>query len=1576
MTDILMEIVTAIVSKVGEYLVEPSINQARYIFRFNKIVKDLSEAEKQMQSAKEDIEKRVETAKKNDEEIFKTVQDWQDDTRKILEEVQMLNKEIEHNQLKTCFNGWCPNWGSRHQLGRKATKTSIQLKEIIDRGQFERVGCRALLSGEPSAPKDFECCRSTKDAFDKIMEALKNDGTHMVILCGMGGVGKTTLAKAVSKKVTEESIFKEVVMVTVSQTPNLIDIQDQLAELLNLELTEKTEEGRAKRLSSRLSKSNNNLIILDDVWEETNFEENIGVPLSKGCKMLLTTRNQKVYGHKEYQSLIPLNVLKGHEGVALLKRQAGIDDDCAHLDSLATQIARECDGLPLALVTTGRYLRGKKENKTWEVVCEKLKKSKLEDLGNVDSTERGVYASLKLSYDYLRGDKIRLCFLMCSLFPEDFKIPLEDLVRIGVGLDLFKGVSSIEEARGDLHLMVEELKDLSLLLDADEKEFVKMHDIVRDVCLLIASKEENIFMSKLCKDLRQLERKKSWTQYTTISLLENKLKELSIRLECPKLKILLLGGEKQWLYNYDKSKLLKVSDECFEEMKALEVVSLRYADLSLKSLQFLTNLKTLELFGCNLRDISFLAKLNKLEILSFRHCHFDELPIELSELKELRMLDLRGCSELRRIPSNLIRSFSQLEELYMEEDIFEEREVEEKSIETGNARLSEVNYLPCLAVLYLKIHSKCLPKDFAFSKLSRYQIRVNGSIHRYSKSSKALIIADIDATLLTALFKALYHSVECLSLGRVTGCQNILPSIDQKGLKKLNTLEVSHCEDLKCMIDASQLEEENSEFHPSLARLVLSFLPELQCIWKGPMSIHIVNFQSLTDVYVGFCTSLAYLFTLSIARSLGQLKSLSVEGCESLEFLIKIEEGDNGRGEKMLSKLEDLQIEQCSRLEYVFPVFVAAGLIQLKNLEIRDAPELKQIFHGKEENEIAEEGKDIKLPNLKKLKLNKLEKLTRFFPENNHSTLPALEEFQMKECPNLTIKEGVLEEGLRIVEISNNQLCNGILSRLRGGFFQNFEELRITNCGVKEVFQMEGQQHELSLPKLKSLELNHLEELDSFCKGPAHVLRFENLTTLKISGCKKLKHIFSCTLALSLGQLESVEVKDCENLEQVFYLDHEREENVGGGDHKNIMLPKLKKLHLQGLGKLVSFFPEKYDACYRALVEFKVEDCSKLTTTFIVKKSPNLQVVWMRNCSSQLYNEIFSRLRYGFFKKIKELNVEVKEVFQLTQLEHEMSFSNLKNLTSLTITHFNKLKHIFTPIVAQSHLLQLKRLCITECAELEQIIDVKDGEEVGANLLQTLSSIYVEKCHKLRNLFPISIARGFQQLAYLHVIDNSELEQIIDVKDGEEVGANLLQTLSFIRVEKCHKLKNLFPISIARGFQQLEILHVIDNSELEEIFGDNDVIDEKEIQLPRLQNIVLRDLASLTNFCHVDYHFIFPRLNHLTVGRCPKRSTRFSWDEDNDSVHAEAKAPIIGSTEDDSHQEQAPKIGSQDDSHQEQASEMGSEDDIHEEQASEMGSEDDSHEETSTYLSCYKDFRILPRYIKNEEVYSNSHPTK
>lgn len=65
------------------------------------------------------------------------------------------------------------------------------------------------------------------------------------------------------------------------------------------------------------------------------------------------------------------------------------------------------------------------------------------------------------------------------------------------------------------------------------------------------------------------------------------------------------------------------------------------------------------------------------------------------------------------------------------------------------------------------------------------------------------------------------------------------------------------------------------------------------------------------------------------------------------------------------------------------------------------------------------------------------------------------------------------------VDNCNHQFVDKVLSRLRRGLFKNLEELCIGYCGAKVVFQLEDliierQQHELSLPKLKSLKLYHL----------------------------------------------------------------------------------------------------------------------------------------------------------------------------------------------------------------------------------------------------------------------------------------------------------------------------------------------------------------------------------------------------------------------------------------------------------------------------------------------------------------------
>ncbi|KAJ8547808.1 hypothetical protein K7X08_021044 [Anisodus acutangulus] len=88
-------------------------------------------------------------------------------------------------------------------------------------------------------------------------------------------------------------------------------------------------------------------------------------------------------------------------------------------------IVQECQGLPVALVAVGRSLRGKSAIE-WTPALQLLKNSQPM---SEEYAEENVFACLALSYDHLKNEETKSCFLMCSLFPEDHDIQIEHLAR-------------------------------------------------------------------------------------------------------------------------------------------------------------------------------------------------------------------------------------------------------------------------------------------------------------------------------------------------------------------------------------------------------------------------------------------------------------------------------------------------------------------------------------------------------------------------------------------------------------------------------------------------------------------------------------------------------------------------------------------------------------------------------------------------------------------------------------------------------------------------------------------------------------------------------------------------------------------------------------------------------------------------------------------------------------------------------------------------------------------------------------------------------------------------------------------
>ncbi|KAK1548821.1 hypothetical protein Q3G72_015469 [Acer saccharum] len=179
-------ILSSILSKIREYLVDSFIHQPNCLFHFKNIVEDLKKEEGNLRWKELLVQQDVERAKRNTEEIEKDVEKWLMDVQNVLEEIQRLEDDIQVKKTFLC--GRCPNWRWRYKLSKRAVKKMSVMLKLQDSGKFDRVSHFTTLPAGVERPKDFISFKTTEYAFSQIMEALKNDKINMVGLSGMGGV--------------------------------------------------------------------------------------------------------------------------------------------------------------------------------------------------------------------------------------------------------------------------------------------------------------------------------------------------------------------------------------------------------------------------------------------------------------------------------------------------------------------------------------------------------------------------------------------------------------------------------------------------------------------------------------------------------------------------------------------------------------------------------------------------------------------------------------------------------------------------------------------------------------------------------------------------------------------------------------------------------------------------------------------------------------------------------------------------------------------------------------------------------------------------------------------------------------------------------------------------------------------------------------------------------------------------------------------------------------------------------------------------------------------------------------------
>ncbi|KAK8358806.1 hypothetical protein V6Z12_A04G048500 [Gossypium hirsutum] len=108
-----------------------------------------------------------------------------------------------------------------------------------------------------------------------------------------------------------------------------------------------------------------------------------------------------------------------------------------------------------------------------------------------------------------------------------------------------------------------------------------------------------------------------------------------------------------------------------------------------------------------------------------------------------------------------------------------------------------------------------------------------------------------------------------------------------------------------------------------------------------------------------------------------------------------------------------------------------------------------------------------------------------------------------------------------------------------------------------------------NLSTLKFLRLSKLTELRVIWSGPIQVEHFQNFCTLTVKDCRRLRYIFSSTIARNLPQLCSLDISDCEELEQII------EKDLTPSQHhlQPICFPKLSWITIRNCENLKSLFP-------------------------------------------------------------------------------------------------------------------------------------------------------------------------------------------------------------------------------------------------------------------------------------------------------------------------------------------------------------------------------------------------------------------
>ncbi|KAB1203858.1 putative disease resistance RPP13-like protein 1 [Morella rubra] len=1077
---------------------------------------------------------------------------WLDELKDVVYDAEDILDEIATESLRCKLDADVQKTASEVQT---SISTSInhfveelepRILEVLDKIEFlakkkDVIGLREGVEGKPAEKLpttslvEESCSFGRDDEREKIINSLLLDDASgnelsVIAIVGMGGIGKSTLAKLIYNDDRVKKHFNLDAWVYVSEEFDLFKVTKTILETVTLSTSDVKDLNRLQVTLKEKLREKKFLLVLDDVWNETHdYWEALRNTIKSsmpGSKVIVTTRNERV-------ALVMCAFLTHH--IKLLS-----DEDCwsifakhafpdssydvdQELETIGREIVGKCKGLPLAAKTFGTLLWSKLGADDWE----KILKS---ELWTLPHDGRNILLSLRLSYKHLPSH-LKRCFAYCSIFPKDYVFEKDQLVLLWMAEGfLQQSCNRTMEEVGDDFFFDLVSRSFFQQSSGNKSQFV-MHDLVNDLAVfvsgqlgfrlegdyshdIVSSKTRHLsYVRTRFDNLKKFEVLYKAKQLRTFIPLGLSWSDFHLARSVPHdLLVVLTCLRVLSLSHYSNITDLPDSIDKMKQLRYLDLSSTAVKRLP-ESICELCNLQTLKLSGCQHLAVlpGEMRKLVSLRYMDLSFTVFQRLPESLCELDNLQTLKLSGCQYITELPRDMWK-LSNLRHL----------DITNTGIKEMPMQLSR---LKCLRTLTTFING-------------RQSGSCIGELRKLTNLRKGLSILEL-------------QNIECPGID--TGLK------DRKYIEEL-VLEWNAFADI---LESQKAVLNSLRPHTNLKSLTISYyggenFPD----WVGHQS-----FCNITSLHLNRC----HRCSLPPLGQLPCLQDLSIIGFDGVVTVGAEFCGGHSASIKPFGALEVLTFERLWNWEeYSFGVENEYGAFpRLRELYIRCCPKLTR-------------GSPIHLPSLAKLEIIECPQLVASFLR-----APAVSEVHLINCNEAVLKElAIGTQKLKVAEFNfleslpdtNSSLqhleirdCFSLLSFPRGDLLSMLKSLEITSsrkfdlpvhvdnylalerlllkdsCDSLRSFPLEffpklsqivlwgcrnlesltvPEQHENDLVTLNI----RIEDCPKFVSFPEGGLRAPNLTWFSILKCGSLKSLPDKMHSL-LPTLGVLRIEDCPNID-------------------------------------------------------------------------------------------------------------------------------------------------------------------------------------------------------------------------------------------------------------------------------------------------------------------------------------------------------------------------------------------------------------------------------------------------------------